>query len=542
MIVWLLLVGIIAYFIVRQSAVGITRANVGVLWLVMMFPALVWTAWGIARGPTVAMPLWLALPPFILSPLVYLWLVKRGRSPLAQPPTPPGEPVAVGADPTSPSEAELLARVAAGAKPPPPLLDRTEEARLRDCFPWSVFYLNTVEQRPQAALCFGNLRAAPEVAYRTVLAKVREQFNDRFLVMFQEGHNGKPFFALVPNPTHASAFAANGSPPLSLEGPLPPILPLGHPASDRPLPRLPQAALGERGPAKGQSILLALALLALTLVTTTLMGAIMALRIRDTTLPTELPIREVLSLGLPYGVALVAILSAREAGRWWAAHRRGISTSLPYLIPLPAFLGTLGAYLHLKSPAPDRKALFDLGFFGAALGLAVSLPVLWWGLRWSTVVVLPQEAGLANLRAIVPEASLGLALLAKTALGSSLSMGKAIALHPLAIAGYVGWWLTVFHLLPIGALDGGRILHAMLGTRGGAIAGQVARFLLLAVALVRPELLLLALLAFFLPSLESPPLDGVSPLDNRRDFLGLVAMAVLAVSIVPAPRGLLGWF
>lgn len=594
MIVWLVLVGIIAYFIVRQSAAGTTRAHVGVLWLVMMFPALVWVAWSLVWGPTVMMPLWLALPPFLLSPLAYIWLVQRGR--LAKPTVPPtpGGTIVVNPDPTSPLEAELLARVT--KQTAPPLLDHSEEAYLRDCFPWTVFYLNTVEQRPQVALCFGNLRAAPDVAYRTVLRNVRQRFSDRFLVMFQEGQNGKPFFALVPNPAAARlrfqraevaalATAATGLVTSTTGMASPATPPIGsqslgdrehredssaHETTDRPLeaktpaaqtqltdqpipgsvatlPATPAAStttlnLDRRLVAQAKerrSILISIALVALTLVTTTLMGGIMTLRLAGATSVAALGDRNLLALGWPYGLSIVTILLAREVGRWWAANRRGIVTSWPYLIPLPAFLGTLGAYLQLKSPAPDRKALFDLGFVGAAVGGLVSLPILWWGLHLSTVVPLPDGASLVNVQAIVPESSLALALLAKTALGKTLVAGKAISLHPVAIAGYVGWWLTMFHLLPIGALDGGRILHAMLGVRGGVLAGQVTRIVLLVMALVRPELFLLALLAFFLPAIEQPPLDGVSPLDDRRDFLGLVAMAALAMAIIPAPHGLL---
>ena len=504
MIVWLVLIGIVAYFIVRQSVSGITRASLWVLWLVMMAPALIWTAWTLANGPGQPVPPWLALPPFIACPLIYVWLVQQGRSARPQQPT-NGDlesPISVLADPSSPAEALALAQALGSAKISPRLLDRTEEASLQDCFPWSVFYLSSVEHRPQAALCYGQLRAEPALAYRTVCDKIRQKFSDRFLVIFQEGQNGKPFFALVPNPQRT---------------------PLGQALS--------------KEPPLWKQVVWSVGLLGLSLLSMTLMGAEM---LRNPKLDL---VRDwaFIQSGAPYAIGLLVVLGAHELGHYWAAKRHRVSVSLPLFIPIPALLGTLGAFTPLRSPMPHRRAMFDVGFWGAIGGLLVALPLLVWGLAHSTVVNPLPGSGLLNWRSIDPSYSIALTLISKATLGAALTPGKAIALHPIALAGYIGLWLGAFHLLPLGSLDGGRIVRAMLGTQGAMLVGHITRFAVLALALARSEFLALALLVFFLPAISQPALDDVTPLDDRRDGLGFLALALLVLVVLPAPRLLLSW-
>jgi membrane-associated protease RseP (regulator of RpoE activity) len=137
-----------------------------------------------------------------------------------------------------------------------------------------------------------------------------------------------------------------------------------------------------------------------------------------------------------------------------------------------------------------------------------------------------------------PTASLLLALLSKAALGSQVTAETALKLHPLAIAGCLGLVVTALNLMPVGQLDGGHIVHAMFGQRLGAVIGQIARFLVLGLSFVQQELLFWAILLFLMPVVDEPALNDVSELDNRRDFLGLVALGLLVIIILPAPYAL----
>ena len=538
MIVWLLLVGLFAYFIVRQSVQGLTRTPVWLLWLVMMTPALIWTVWGLAYGADRPVPPYLAIPPFVICPVLYIILVQQGR--IAKPgnqnardangdgaPGTPQRPDAVSNDPSSPLEA--LAMAAASRLPSPRMLDRTDEQSLQDCFPWSVFYLRSIEHRPQAAICYGQLRANPEQAYATVLDNIRKRFSDRFLLVFQEGRNGKPFFALVPNPTAAltdvkATDAKTKVTTVSSDSTTP------GPVVEDPI----ISAVAPTVMSPSHQIWWAVALAVATFLTATLAGV-------EFTQPTAAESGAAISpatlgSGALYAIAIMASVGLHEVAHFLVARHHKIKMGLPLFVPLPAFLGTLGTYTQQRSPAPHRRALFDTAIAGPIAGVVVSLPLLLWGLSQSTLVPLSESTSLLNVDALDPFYSTAIAVASKLALGGALTADRAIDLHPIAIAGYAGLWLAALHLLPIGQLDGGRIIHAMLGQRAGAIVGQVARLAVLVLAFARNEFLPLALLLFFLPSIDRPALNDVSPLDNGRDFLGLAALVVLAIIILPAPR------
>jgi hypothetical protein len=45
-----------------------------------------------------------------------------------------------------------------------------------------------------------------------------------------------------------------------------------------------------------------------------------------------------------------------------------------------------------------------------------------------------------------------------------------------------------------------------------------------------------AIILFFMPIADEPALNDVSELDNGRDLLGLVALSLLVLIILPAPE------
>jgi membrane-associated protease RseP (regulator of RpoE activity) len=484
MIFWLLLLGLFTYLIVQRSVTSITRTPVWLLWLVMMMPALIWTAWILVNGENTPMPPLLVIGPFVGCPLLYWLLIQWGRP--AQP-----NPAA------TPTEKTDLAIAAADKRPTLRPIDKEEEATLQTCFPWTVYYLQNVEYRPQALICRGQLRTSPEVAYQTIRENIEAQFGSRFLVVFQEGLNGKPFFALVPNPQAQ--------------------------ASKQEIDSFNRPGL-------------AIALLFATLFTTTLAGVVI------TGTPEERlqPDLALLASGLPYGLALMAILGVHELAHYITARRYQIRATFPYFIPVPpaAFFpfGTFGAFIQMRSPVPNRKALFDVGLAGPIAGFIVTLPLLLWGLAHSSPTALTEESGLLNFASFSPANSLLLTLLSKLALGNQFTAESALQLHPVAVAGCLGLVVTALNLMPVGQLDGGHVVHAMFGQRVGAVIGQVSRLLVLALSFKVQEYLLWAILLFFVPVVDEPALNDVSDLDNKRDLWGLLALSLLVLIILPAPQ------
>jgi membrane-associated protease RseP (regulator of RpoE activity) len=235
---------------------------------------------------------------------------------------------------------------------------------------------------------------------------------------------------------------------------------------------------------------------------------------------------------------LAAILSAHELGHYWTARRYGIPVSLPFFIPMPfSPFGTLGAVIRMKGVPPDRRKLLDVGIAGPLAGLAVIVPAVWFGLKWSTVVAASDAAGSVSLGD-----SLLFTVLVKWTRGTTPE-GSDILLHPLAFAGWTGLLVTSINLLPVGQLDGGHVLYAMLGRRSRRI---------MPVFLVGLALLCLfydfgwtLMLAVLVLARRHPPTwDDSVPLDLKRVVLGWMGLALLVVSFTPAPfkmgRGLVG--
>ncbi len=480
---FLLLLGLFTYLIVQRSVAGITRTPVWILWLVLMTPALLWSAWTAKYGSSQPLPTALVIGPFIICPLVYWLLIQWGRKDSPQ-----------SAQTQQVLESQQQAKVTPEPAPVRPI-DQAEEAQLRKCFPWSVYYIHNIEYRPQAIICKGQLKTTSKVAYQRIRENIEAQFGDRFLVVFQDGGDGKPLFALVPNP-QASSNGQRATQNITRPG-------------------------------------LALGLLAATLFTTTLVGVGIANSSNSEALKYE---PSVLLSGLPYALALMTILGIHELSHYLTARSYKIRATLPYFIPVPFFLGTFGAFIQMRSPVPNRKALFDLSIAGPLAGFVATLPLLIWGLAHSTVVPMPQQAEMLDPDALNPSYSLLLALLSKLALGTQLTEGKAIDLHPVALAGFLGLVVTALNLMPVGQLDGGHIVHAMFGQRTAIVIGQIARFLLLGLSLIQPGFLVWAIILFFMPIADEPALNDVSELDNGRDLLGLVALSLLVLIILPAPE------
>lgn len=482
---FLFLLGFITYFVVKSSAANVTRTPVWLLWFVLMIPALIWTLWSVVYGEDQPLPLLLILGPFLVCPGLYWWLVQKGR-------ITPEKKEETSLNPGSEGD-----KTTTDTKIRP--INVQEEKSLRDCFPWGVYYLQQLDYRPQAILCRGKLQTAPEMAYERIKDNVENVFGDRFLVLFQESLQGQPFFALIPNPVTESK-------PETTSEPL-----------YRPW--------------------IALALLVMTIFTTTLIGAEMS-GVTSKELQAD-PM--VLSQGLPYALGIISILGIHELSHYLTAIYYKVRTTLPYFIPIPFFLGTFGAFIQMKSPVPHRRALFDVAIAGPLGGLVIALPLLYWGLSQSSVVPISSQGTLIQFQALDPRFSVLLSLISKLALGATLKPGMALDLHPLAIAGYIGIIVTALNLMPFGQLDGGHIIHAMLGQRVAIIVGQMTRIVVVILAFIRRDFFLWAIILLLMPVSDQPALNDVTELDNRRDFLGIFAMVILVSILLPLPKVVAAW-
>ena len=302
------------------------------------------------------------------------------------------------------------------------------------------------------------------------------------------------------------------------------------------------------------------ALFLATLVTTTLAGAYTAYAYYHHDVDTgEMYFRdfmwavftgESLLMGfLTFALPLMLILTVHEFGHYVMARRHGMEASLPFFIPVPPFLGlnigTFGAFISMREPMPNRKALFDVGASGPIAGFLVAVPVLLVGfalMSLSPVHVDLDEPG---------QVSIGTPLLYNL-LSAPFGFQEDVLVHPTAFAGWVGLFVTAINLLPAGQLDGGHIASAMFGERSRyASYGAVATLLLLGLAPFFPAIplpfigpwrlpgydgwIFFAMLIAFLGVRHPPTLDSVSGIDRTRMLVGWLtfAMGVLCFTLVP---------
>lgn len=234
--------------------------------------------------------------------------------------------------------------------------------------------------------------------------------------------------------------------------------------------------------------------------------------------------------GFEFSLSLMAILVCHEMGHKIVSIRRRIDASLPYfipMVPLPGFaIGTMGAVILTRMPAPNRDALIELGASGPIAGFLVALPILIYGVSHSLVI--SHAVILANGCHVteIPTPRL-LDLLVAWLLHPAAN--AEVLIHPMAFAGWVGLLVTALNLLPAGMLDGGHVTRAVFGPRlhmilsyAGVVAGILFGYWVM-------SLLILVLIRRGHPG----PLDDVSPVAPQHLVVAAVLVVIFVLSAVP---------
>jgi Zn-dependent protease len=176
--------------------------------------------------------------------------------------------------------------------------------------------------------------------------------------------------------------------------------------------------------------------------------------------------------GVAFSIPLLAILLAHELGHYLTARRHGVDASPPYFIPAPliSIIGTLGAFIRIRTILTDRRQLLDIGVAGPFAGFVVALPVLVAGMTLSTPV--PLLAPDANLLLSVGGETIPIGGSLLTDLVRHLVIGGTggVIISPLGFAGWIGMFVTMLNLLPLAQLDGGHALYAALPRLHGRLA------------------------------------------------------------------------
>ncbi|WP_048130141.1 site-2 protease family protein [Methanosarcina sp. WH1] len=237
--------------------------------------------------------------------------------------------------------------------------------------------------------------------------------------------------------------------------------------------------------------------------------------------------------GLPFTFAILAVLGSHEMAHYAMARHHGMKTSLPYFIPFPTFIGTMGAVIRYRGPIPDRKALFDVGIAGPLVGLLVSTAVTIIGLNLDAPAVTPLPDALMFELGLPPLFVMLQKLVGVT--GSDL--------HPVAFAGWVGMFVTLLNLLPAGQLDGGHVLRAMLGKKADWVSSMMPKVLFLigfyVVYWLNGDGFIWIFWALFLWAFAAAghpsPLHDKVKLDRKRILIGILTfiLGLLCFTLIP---------
>jgi len=248
--------------------------------------------------------------------------------------------------------------------------------------------------------------------------------------------------------------------------------------------------------------------------------------------------------GAPFGLALVGLLALHEAGHYLMAQRHRISVTPPFFIPFPPYfsiIGTLGAFIRLRSPVISRRTLLDVAVAGPLVSFLASLPLLYWGLLHSRVLPVVHDLPGSYLLRFAGErfwlgGSLALSGLARLAIGFSAS-DQVLVLHPIAFAGWLGLFVTALNLLPISQLDGGHILYAAFGSYQRPLA-WLFFLALIPLGFLWAGWWVWAVLVYVVGRgrVEHPPLfDAERGLTRGRRALVLLAAFVFLLCFIPVP-------
>src|SRR3989304_665518 len=235
--------------------------------------------------------------------------------------------------------------------------------------------------------------------------------------------------------------------------------------------------------------------------------------------------------GSSYAICIMTILLAHEMGHFIMCRKYRVDATWPFFLPMPLPpFGTFGAVIKMKGHIPDKRALFDIGAAGPIGGLIFAIPITIIGLYLSEVHPIPEDS----------TSYLGLgepilfSFFANMVVGE-VKEGFDIILSPIAFAGWAGLFVTALNLLPIGQLDGGHIIYALLGKYGAIVykagIGAFCIFTLFAY----PGWIIFAVMLLLFGFKHPPPADPFTQLDFKRKCIGVLMLIVFLLCFTPIP-------
>lgn len=362
-------------------------------------------------------------------------------------------------------------------------LPEADLKKIQSIFGVDTFFTTETIPYQEGAIFKGNLRGDPKTVHAQLSEHLQTSIPDQYRLFLVENQDGKPVVIVLPN--------RNDPKPLSL----------------------------------AQRIVAGILLVA-TAITCLETGAL--LQNFDLFAAPER-----VGEAAPIGLGILGILAVHEFGHRLQARRHGVRLSVPFLIPAWQ-IGSFGALTRFTSLLPNRTVLFDIALAGPAAGGILSLGVLLIGL------VLSSPESLFQIPSPFFQGSVLVGTLARLVLGDALQQ-PLVAIHPLAIVGWLGLVVNALNLMPAGQLDGGRLLQAIYGRKAAGRATVITLIVLAIVSFANPLALYWAIFILVLQrDLERPSLEEISEPDDARAALGLIALFLMVATLVPLTPALAG--
>jgi len=243
--------------------------------------------------------------------------------------------------------------------------------------------------------------------------------------------------------------------------------------------------------------------------------------------------------GLPFSAAVMFFFLAHEMGHYLYCRRYGVYATLPFFIPMPTLIGTMGAVILIRSPIRSRKALFDIGIAGPIAGFLAAVTLLAVSLGWSKPMLATFHPGELDLQMGYPLIFRWmqnlLSLMHPESAVAKLPIDHLL-LHPVAIAAWVGMFATALNLLPGGQLDGGHILYS-ISPRVHWFVSRLAIVILLPMAYYLWTGWIVWAILLQVSSLRQPHVADFPKVSGARLWLALFAVFMLACTLSLAPLG-----
>jgi membrane-associated protease RseP (regulator of RpoE activity) len=354
---------------------------------------------------------------------------------------------------------------------------------IQGIFGIDTYFLTETIPYQDGLICKGNLRGEPAVVHARLSAMLQERLADQYRLFLIANPDGKPVVVILPS--------RNDPQPATL------------------IQKITAAVLG-------------LATIATCLETSALLQGFNFYAAPGRWLEV-----------LPIALGLLTVLAAHEIGHRWLAKRYQVKLSPPFLIPAWQ-IGSFGALTRFESLLPKRQVLFDIALAGPAAGGLLSLLLLLLGL------VLSGPSSVFQVPAPFFQSSILVGSLARVVLGSALQE-TLVPVHPLVVIGWLGLVVTALNLLPAGQLDGGRVIQSIYGRRVAGRSTIIVLVVLAIAATFNPLALYWALVILLLQrDLERPCLEEISEVDDGRATWGLLALFLMATTLIPLAPGLAG--